>query len=147
MNDMPVGNALRQLEAFGQSPWLDFIQRSFTAGGKLQDLIDRDGLKGVTGTTPTTCGYRCRKRMAVRGAEVAVRLNQSSHALSRGMVAEEPTPHADNAEAGWAAVEPTVETWGAGHAEVHPHDAVGAGPAAADALLERDGRRWLGVAP
>ena len=41
------GNALKQLEAFGQSPWLDFIQRSFTANG-LQELIDRDGLKGIT---------------------------------------------------------------------------------------------------
>ena len=48
MNDMPLGNALKQLEAFGQSPWLDFIQRSFTAGGKLQEMVDRDGLKGVT---------------------------------------------------------------------------------------------------
>ena len=48
MNDMPVANSLKQLEAFGQSPWLDFIQRSFTAEGKLQALIDRDGLKGVT---------------------------------------------------------------------------------------------------
>jgi len=48
MNDMPPGNALKQLEAFGQSPWLDFIQRSFTAAGKLQEMVDRDGLKGVT---------------------------------------------------------------------------------------------------
>ena len=40
-------NALKQLEALGQSPWLDFIQRSFTANG-LQELIDRDGLKGIT---------------------------------------------------------------------------------------------------
>ncbi len=48
MNDMPVQNSLKQLEAFGQSPWLDFIQRSFTAQGKLQALIERDGLKGVT---------------------------------------------------------------------------------------------------
>ncbi|MBC7801516.1 MAG: bifunctional transaldolase/phosoglucose isomerase [Gemmatimonadaceae bacterium] len=45
---MSKANALKQLEAFGQSPWLDFIQRSFTADGKLQELIDRDGLKGVT---------------------------------------------------------------------------------------------------
>ena len=48
MNDMPLGNALKQLEAFGQSPWLDFIQRSFTADGSLKKLIDQDGLKGVT---------------------------------------------------------------------------------------------------
>ena len=40
-------NPLKQLEALGQSPWLDFIQRSFTSTG-LQTLVDRDGLKGIT---------------------------------------------------------------------------------------------------
>ncbi len=43
-----VGNALKQLEGFGQSPWLDFIQRSFIHDGSLKTLIERDGLKGVT---------------------------------------------------------------------------------------------------
>ena len=43
-----TGNALKQLEGFGQSPWLDFIQRSFIHDGSLQKLIDRDGLKGIT---------------------------------------------------------------------------------------------------
>ncbi len=43
-----VGNALKQLEGFGQSPWLDFIQRSFIHDGSLKKLIERDGLKGVT---------------------------------------------------------------------------------------------------
>ena len=42
-----TGNPLKQLGAFGQSPWLDFIQRSFTSSG-LQQLIDGDGLKGIT---------------------------------------------------------------------------------------------------
>ncbi len=42
-----TANPLKQLEAFGQSPWLDFIQRSFI-GPQLQTLIDRDGLKGIT---------------------------------------------------------------------------------------------------
>ena len=41
-------NPLKQLEQSGQAPWLDFIQRSFTASGKLQELVDRDGLRGVT---------------------------------------------------------------------------------------------------
>ena len=45
--DVGAANPLKQMEAFGQSPWLDFIQRSFTANG-LQALIDRDGLKGIT---------------------------------------------------------------------------------------------------
>ena len=40
-------NPLKQLEQLGQSPWLDFIQRSFTSSG-LQTLVDRDGLKGIT---------------------------------------------------------------------------------------------------
>ena len=46
-SDLAAANPLKQLEALGQSPWLDFIQRSFTADG-LQALIDRDGLKGIT---------------------------------------------------------------------------------------------------
>ena len=45
--DTGAGNPLKQLEAYGQSPWLDFIQRSFI-GSELQKLIDRDGLKGIT---------------------------------------------------------------------------------------------------
>ena len=45
--DLAAGNSLKQLEALGQSPWLDFIQRSFTTDG-LPELIERDGLKGIT---------------------------------------------------------------------------------------------------
>jgi len=43
-----VANALRGMEKHGQSPWLDFIQRSYTANGSLKKLVDEDGLKGVT---------------------------------------------------------------------------------------------------
>lgn len=42
------GNSLKQLENFGQSPWLDFIERKFLLDGSLQKLIDQDGLKGMT---------------------------------------------------------------------------------------------------
>ena len=45
--ELAAGNPLKQMEAYGQSPWLDFIQRSFI-GPKLQELVDRDGLKGIT---------------------------------------------------------------------------------------------------
>lgn len=45
--EMTAANPLKQMESFGQSPWLDFIQRSFTGNG-LQEIIDRDGLKGIT---------------------------------------------------------------------------------------------------
>lgn len=41
-------NAVRQLPQFGQSPWLDFIRRSFVRDGSLQKLIEHDGVRGVT---------------------------------------------------------------------------------------------------
>lgn len=43
-----AANPLKQLAKYGQSPWLDFIQRSYTADGSLKKLVDEDGLKGVT---------------------------------------------------------------------------------------------------
>ncbi|GBQ56981.1 transaldolase [Komagataeibacter swingsii DSM 16373] len=45
---MTLTNPLCELARFGQSPWLDFIQRSFTENGSLKRLVDQDGLKGVT---------------------------------------------------------------------------------------------------
>ena len=43
-----TANPLKSLEQFGQSPWLDFIERKFLQDGSLQTLIERDGLKGMT---------------------------------------------------------------------------------------------------
>jgi hypothetical protein len=43
-----VVNKLKQLEACGQSPWLDYLKRSLIEKGELRVLIERDGLKGVT---------------------------------------------------------------------------------------------------
>ena len=43
-----AGNPLKQLEQYGQSPWLDFIERKFLADGTLQKMIAEDGLKGMT---------------------------------------------------------------------------------------------------
>ncbi len=54
---------------------------------------------------------------------------------------------ADNVEAGWAAVQPILDAWEAGQTDVHPYFAGSGGPAAADRLLERDGRRWRRLAP
>jgi glucose-6-phosphate 1-dehydrogenase len=52
---------------------------------------------------------------------------------------------ADMVEAGWAAVQPVLETWQkhGSEADVHAYWAGSHGPAAADRLLERDGRHWL----
>ncbi len=54
---------------------------------------------------------------------------------------------ADQVEAGWAVVEPILDEVAAGHCAVQPYPAGTSGPAAADALLERDGRRWLSLDP
>jgi transaldolase len=41
-------NALKKLETFGQSIWLDYIKRSLIRENKLKNLIDVDGLGGMT---------------------------------------------------------------------------------------------------
>ena len=41
-------NAVRDLQTFGQSVWLDDLQRRLITSGELQRLIDEDGLRGVT---------------------------------------------------------------------------------------------------
>lgn len=41
-------NNLKKLEALGQSIWLDYIRRDLIASGKLQQLIENDGLLGIT---------------------------------------------------------------------------------------------------
>lgn len=41
-------NRLRRLEAFGQSVWLDYIDRGLLDSGGLQRLISDDGISGVT---------------------------------------------------------------------------------------------------
>ena len=54
---------------------------------------------------------------------------------------------ADQVEAGWTVVEPILDEVAAGHCAVQPYPAGTSGPAAADALLERDGRQWLSLDP
>lgn len=41
-------NKVKQIHSFGQSIWLDFIDRAFIGNGKLKALIDDDGIRGVT---------------------------------------------------------------------------------------------------
>src|SRR3712207_887369 len=48
MSGTRAASPLRQLEAFGQSPWLDFIRRGFIADGSLRQLVEAGGLKGIT---------------------------------------------------------------------------------------------------
>lgn len=41
-------NNLKKINEFGQSIWLDFFDREIMNNGKLQSLIDDDGLSGIT---------------------------------------------------------------------------------------------------
>jgi transaldolase len=41
-------NPLRELEALGQSIWIDFLRRETTRSGELKRLIEEDGVSGVT---------------------------------------------------------------------------------------------------
>ncbi|HEY4197763.1 MAG TPA: transaldolase [Mucilaginibacter sp.] len=41
-------NKVKQIHSFGQSIWLDFIDRDIIKSGKLKKLIDEDGIRGVT---------------------------------------------------------------------------------------------------
>jgi len=41
-------NPLLDLEDFGQSIWMDFIRRETTSSGELRQLIEEDGVSGVT---------------------------------------------------------------------------------------------------
>ena len=45
-------NPLKQLEKFGQSPWLDFIRRSLLSSPEMKRMLAEDGLKGMT-SNPT----------------------------------------------------------------------------------------------
>src|SRR5215216_3683314 len=41
-------NPLLELQILGQSVWMDFIRRGMLASGELQNLIDENGVSGVT---------------------------------------------------------------------------------------------------
>lgn len=43
-----VTNPLRDLQAYGQSVWLDNIRRSLITSNELRHLVEEDGLRGVT---------------------------------------------------------------------------------------------------
>jgi transaldolase len=45
-------NPLREVEALGQSIWLDYMRRDLITSGELQRLIDEDGVSGIT-SNPT----------------------------------------------------------------------------------------------
>jgi glucose-6-phosphate 1-dehydrogenase len=50
---------------------------------------------------------------------------------------------ADGIEAGWRVVQPFLDAWkAAGNKDLYEYAAGSAGPAEADELIRKDGRRW-----
>src|SRR5579862_1100576 len=47
-NSKSTKNPLKELLTYGQSMWLDYIRRDLFTTGKLKQLIDDDGLRGMT---------------------------------------------------------------------------------------------------
>ncbi len=47
-NSKATKNPLRELLDYGQSMWLDYIRRDLFTTGKLKQLINDDGLRGMT---------------------------------------------------------------------------------------------------
>lgn len=45
---MPTTNRVKKIHEFGQSIWLDFIERKLIKSGELKKLIDEDGVRGIT---------------------------------------------------------------------------------------------------
>src|SRR5438093_1325493 len=45
-------NSLRELRRLGQSIWLDYIHRDLITSGRLKQLIEQDGVSGIT-SNPT----------------------------------------------------------------------------------------------
>ena len=52
LTDTKQANAFVELQALGQSVWLDNISKAILNSGELKKLIDEDGLRGVT-SNPT----------------------------------------------------------------------------------------------
>ena len=47
-NSKATKNPLKELLSYGQSMWLDYIRRDLFTSGKLKQLINEDGLRGMT---------------------------------------------------------------------------------------------------
>ncbi len=45
---MAATSRLKELNKYGQSPWLDYIRRSLLTSGELAAMVEQDGLGGVT---------------------------------------------------------------------------------------------------
>jgi len=63
MNDNP----LLELQEYGQSIWLDFIRRDLLESGRLRELVEEDGIRGVT-INPSILDHAIRETNDYEGA-------------------------------------------------------------------------------
>lgn len=80
MNQTPSQNPLVRVGSFKQSVWIDFIQRDMFPSGRLQSLIDNDGVVGLT-SNPSIF------KNAISGSEQYA--NAIQNAIRRGKSAKE----------------------------------------------------------
>lgn len=119
VSNVKILNPVRALRIFGQSVWLDSIDRSLIASGRLQHLITEDGLGGVTSnpaifekaitggadyaadlhTFRRECGLdakACYERLAIEDIQSAADLLQPVYARTKrrdGYVSLEVSPY------------------------------------------------------
>jgi transaldolase len=82
-------NPLRQLEALGQSVWLDFIERGFVRNGGLAKLIHEDGVSGVT-SNPAIFHHAIAQGASYREAiDQRARAGLAAHEIHEALVIED----------------------------------------------------------
>lgn len=111
-------NPLHRLESFGQSVWLDFIERGFVRSGGLRGLIRDDGLSGVT-SNPAIFHQAITEHDVYRPAiEDMARKGLAAHEIHEALVIEDIREAADEL---LAVFERTEALDGYVSLEVSPH--------------------------
>jgi transaldolase len=88
-------NALQKLSSFGQSVWLDFIERGFVRGGQLAALILQDGVSGVT-SNPAIFQKAIGESAVYREAiDAMARQGLAAHEIQEALIIEDIRDAAD----------------------------------------------------
>lgn len=74
-NEAGAANAVRALQKFGQSVWLDYLRRDLFISGEFERLIAEDGLRGVT-SNPSIFEKAIAEGAEYRGAIQELQLHQ-----------------------------------------------------------------------
>lgn len=127
-------NPLRELEALGQSVWLDYIERDLIASGKLRRLIRNDGITGLTSNPAIFEKALCGGGAYDAAIRARADIGLDAHALYEALAVEDVQAAADVLATVYAATR-----GGDGYVslEVSPHFAYDA-----DATVREARRLW-----